>query len=70
MVKKLNEVEVTEIDDDMKAVIDLSVNGVYIVRDGKKELVDPPKTGYGTQLIFWREGKPTHSEIGYTQKFG
>lgn len=70
MVKKLNEDEVTNIDPDMIAEIDLHENAVYVVCQGKLQAVDMPPSGYGTQLIFWREGKPTHSEIGYTQKFG
>ncbi|RIJ63622.1 DUF3954 domain-containing protein [Rummeliibacillus sp. POC4] len=57
-------------DPDMIAEVDLHENAVYVVCQGKLQIVDTPPTGYGTQLIYWREGKPTHSEIGFTQKFG
>lgn len=60
MVKRLNEEEI--------AVIDLSVDGVYVVCNRKKELIDPPKTGYGKQVVNWYDGKPTISEVTYTQK--
>lgn len=61
--------EFTEIDPNMIAEIDLHENAVYVVCQGKLQEVDTPPSGYGTQLIYWREGKPTHSEIGFTQQF-
>ncbi|MFJ8262700.1 DUF3954 domain-containing protein [Rummeliibacillus sp. NPDC094406] len=61
--------EVTEIDPDMIAEIDLHENAVYVVSCGQLKVVDPPPTGYGKQEISWQKGMPTHSEIKYTQKF-
>ncbi|WP_245890109.1 DUF3954 domain-containing protein [Rummeliibacillus pycnus] len=61
--------EVTEIDPDMIAEIDLHENAVYVVCDGQLKVVDPPSTGYGKQEISWHNGMPTHSEIKYTLKF-
>lgn len=69
-MKKLNEDEVTNIDPDMIAEIDLHENAVYVVCNGKIHPVDTPPTGYGTQVINWQNGDPTIGAITYKQKFG
>ena len=51
-----------------KAVIDLTENAVYRVVDGKIEKIDTPGVGYGKQIITWQNGKPTHYEVSYTKK--
>lgn len=50
------------------ALIDLSVNAVYRVVDGKIEKIDTPGDGFGKQIITWQNGKPTHYEVSYTKK--
>jgi hypothetical protein len=54
--------------DDMIAEVNLYKNAVYDVSDGQLKPVDPPPTGFGKQEISWQNGKPTHSEIKYTQR--
>ncbi len=44
----------------------LTENDVYIVKDGKLELVDRPKTGFGKTIINWQDNKPVSLEISYT----
>ncbi|AMW99324.1 DUF3954 domain-containing protein [Rummeliibacillus stabekisii] len=52
--------------EDIKA-IDLSEDAVYVVCDNKITKLDSPSTGFGKQEVTWQKGKPTHSEIKYTQ---
>lgn len=47
--------------------IDLTENAVYVVSDNKITKLDSPTKGFGKQEVTWRHGKPTHSEIKYTQ---
>lgn len=43
-------------------------DGVYMMKNGKFEKVDTPLTGYGKQIINWRNGKLTHYEVNYTKE--
>lgn len=43
-------------------------DGVYIVKDGKTKKVTPPASGFGKQVVFWENGKPTRSEVSFTEK--
>lgn len=56
-------------DPDMIAEVDLHENAVYVVCQGKLQIVDTPPTGYGQQVINWYDSKPTIGEITYKQKF-
>ncbi|MGE7922358.1 DUF3954 domain-containing protein [Viridibacillus arvi] len=58
-----------QLETDMIAQVDLYRNAVYVVADGQMTPVDAPPTGFGKQEISWQNGKPTHSEIKYTQRF-
>lgn len=42
---------------------------VFIVKNGKIEVIDKPKTGFGKTIIHWQNGKATSQEIIYTKKF-
>lgn len=44
-------------------------NSIYIVRNGKIELVDKPEGGYGKTIIHWQDGKPILQEVHYTKQF-
>lgn len=47
---------------------ELRENAIYIVKQGKLELVEKPKTGFGKTIIHWQDGHPITQEIRYTKK--
>lgn len=48
--------------------INLDENGVYIVKDGQLEKMDPPPTGYGRQTIIWQNDIPIRIESTYSKQ--
>lgn len=52
----------------MKSEIDLTKDGVYIIKNGKPEKIEPPQTGFGKQTINWQNGKLLHWEVSYTKR--
>ncbi|KAA0944167.1 DUF3954 domain-containing protein [Sporosarcina sp. ANT_H38] len=48
--------------------INLHINAVYIVKDGKIETIEGPPNGYGKQTVTWQQGKPSHIDFHYTKK--
>lgn len=52
----------------MKAEIDLKVNAVYAVRDGKIQTVPAPPDGFGKQIIEWEHNKPIKGKYESTFK--
>ncbi|MGX7395421.1 DUF3954 domain-containing protein [Carnobacterium mobile] len=46
--------------------IKLTENAVYVVKNGKLELVDMPKSGFGKTILNWQDGKVISKEISYT----
>ncbi|EJR68624.1 hypothetical protein IIO_00152 [Bacillus cereus VD115] len=53
----------------MKREIDMKTNGIYIVEDGKVIPIKPPESGYGQQVVYWVNGKVSHTQITSTVKF-
>ncbi|MEQ3586721.1 DUF3954 domain-containing protein [Bacillus thuringiensis] len=49
--------------------IDMKTNGIYIVVDGKINFEEPPKSGYGQQVLYWVKGKVSHTQTTITKKF-
>lgn len=45
---------------------ELNEGQLYMVKDGKLEPVEKPKTGFGKTTINWQDGKPVSLEISYT----
>ncbi len=41
----------------MKAEIDLKTNGIYIVKNGQVQLIQPPQGGFGEQSFTYKDGK-------------
>lgn len=52
----------------MKHKMDLNKDGVYIIKNGESEKIEPPKTGFGKQIISWQDGKLQHYEVSYTKR--
>lgn len=52
----------------MKREINVTINGVYIVTDGAATWVKPPESGYGQQVVYWVNGKVTHTQTTATVK--
>lgn len=48
--------------------INLHINAVYIVKDGKIETIEGPPNGYGKQTVTWQHGKPSHIDFHYSKK--
>lgn len=44
----------------------LKEGNVYVVKDGKLNPVDKPKTGFGKTIFHWQDGKIVNKEITYT----
>lgn len=55
-------------DEEMIAEVDLRKNGVFIIKDGKMELLETPPQGHGKQTITWANGKPINIENYFTKK--
>ncbi|MEH6944401.1 hypothetical protein [Bacillus sp. JJ722] len=53
---------------DGTAIISLDENATYYVKDGQLKKVDNIPSGYGTQTIVWKKGKPEYCDIQYTSK--
>ncbi|MGR5969538.1 DUF3954 domain-containing protein [Bacillus paranthracis] len=53
----------------MKSEIDMKTNGIYIVEDGKIIFLKPPESRYGQQVVYWVNGKVTHTQTTSTVKF-
>ncbi|MED3329589.1 DUF3954 domain-containing protein [Bacillus thuringiensis] len=53
----------------MKREIDIKTKGIYIVEDGKIIFVEPPESGYGQQVLYWINGKLSHTQTTITKKF-
>ncbi len=42
---------------EMTAEIDLKTNGIYIVKNGQVQLIQPPQGGFGEQSFTYKDGK-------------
>ncbi|AAU18296.1 group-specific phage-like fragment [Bacillus cereus E33L] len=42
---------------EMTAEIDLKINGIYIVKNGQVQLIEPPKSRFGEQSFVYQSGK-------------
>ena len=45
---------------------ELNEGQVYVVKEGKLEPVEKPRTGFGKTTIHWQDGKYVSMEISYT----
>lgn len=52
---------------EMTAEIDLKTNGIYIVKNGQVQLIEPPQGGYGEQSFVYQSGKVIRMEERKTQ---
>lgn len=50
------------------AEIDLKEDAVYAVINGELEPIERPKSGFGKQVINWKDGKIAYLEVSYTKK--
>ncbi|MDA2091061.1 DUF3954 domain-containing protein [Bacillus cereus] len=41
----------------MTAEIDLKENGIYIVKDGQVQQINPPDSGHGEQSFIYKNGR-------------
>lgn len=48
--------------------INLTNNGIFIIIDGKIEILDVPPNGHGKQTVTWSHGKPINIENYFTKK--
>ncbi|PFX53375.1 DUF3954 domain-containing protein [Bacillus toyonensis] len=46
----------------MKVEIDLKTNGIYVVKNGQVQLIEPPQGGYGEQSFVYQSGKVIRME--------
>ncbi|EAO54406.1 Phage protein [Bacillus thuringiensis serovar israelensis ATCC 35646] len=51
----------------MTAEIDLKTNGIYIVKNGQVQLIEPPQGGFGEQSFIYQSGKVIRMEERKTQ---
>ncbi|MDF9529826.1 DUF3954 domain-containing protein [Bacillus cereus] len=47
---------------EMTAEIDLKTNGIYIVKNGQVQLIEPPQGGFGEQSFVYQSGKVIRME--------
>ncbi|MDA1526683.1 DUF3954 domain-containing protein, partial [Bacillus cereus] len=47
---------------EMKAEISLVENMIYVVKDGRIHLIEPPTSGHGEQSFIYRNGKVTRMD--------
>lgn len=47
---------------EMTAEIDLKTNGIYIVKNGQVQLIEPPQGGFGEQSFIYQSGKVIRME--------
>ncbi|MCW4652750.1 DUF3954 domain-containing protein [Bacillus sp. AS_5] len=52
---------------EMTAEIDLKTNGIYIVKNGQVQLIEPPQGGFGEQSFVYKSGKVIRMEERKTQ---
>ncbi|MED0903420.1 DUF3954 domain-containing protein [Bacillus nitratireducens] len=52
---------------EMKAEISLNQNMIYVVKDGKVHLIEPPTSGHGEQSFVYKNGKVTRMDERKTQ---
>lgn len=52
---------------EMTAEIDLKTNGIYVVKNGQIQLIEPPQGGYGEQSFVYQSGKVIRMEERKTQ---
>lgn len=52
---------------EMTAEIDLKTNGIYIVKNGQVQLIQPPQGGFGEQSFIYQSGKVIRMEERKTQ---
>lgn len=55
-------------DEDMIAEVDLRINSLIIIKDGRIEVLEAPPFGHGKQTITWADGKPINIENYFTKK--
>lgn len=48
--------------------VDMSVDGLYLVKNGKIEVIERPSSGYGKQSVLWQNGEPVNIEVNQTKK--
>lgn len=51
----------------MKAEISLAENMIYVVKDGRIHLIEPPTTEHGEQSFVYKDGKVARMEERKTQ---
>ncbi|MFJ6273682.1 DUF3954 domain-containing protein [Bacillus thuringiensis] len=52
---------------EMTAEIDLKINGIYVVKNGQVQLIEPPQGGFGEQSFVYQNGKVIRMEERKTQ---
>lgn len=52
----------------LKEEIDMSVDGLYLVKNGKIEPIESPSSGFGKQSVLWQNGEPVNIEVNQTKK--
>lgn len=52
---------------EMKAEIVLKTNGIYIVKNGHVQLIQPPQGGFGEQSFTYKDGKVIRMDERKTQ---
>ncbi|MGZ9652140.1 DUF3954 domain-containing protein [Bacillus cereus] len=52
---------------EMTAEIDLGINGIYVVKNGQVQLIEPPQGGFGEQSFVYQNGKVIRMEERKTQ---
>lgn len=53
--------------EEMTAEIDLKINGIYVVKNGQVQLIEPPQGGFGEQSFVYQNGKVIRMEERKTQ---
>ncbi|MCU0096716.1 DUF3954 domain-containing protein [Bacillus sp. OR9] len=52
---------------EMTAEIDLKISGIYVVKNGQVQLIEPPQGGFGEQSFVYQNGKVIRMEERKTQ---
>lgn len=52
---------------ELTAEIDLEINRIYVVKDGRVQLIEPPQGGFGEQSFVYQSGKVIRMEERKTQ---
>jgi len=53
--------------EEMTAEIDLKINGIYVVKNGQVQLIEPSQGGFGEQSFVYQSGKVIRMEERKTQ---